>query len=219
LFQAGEEGCDADHSANPPFIFDLFLRSAGAVDGKTTYSAGVFNSNDLILDHCWIWRGDHGTGAGWDTDSSKLKYGLVINGDNNITYGQMVEHWQKYNTVWNGNNGRQYFYQHEFNYDVPNQESFMEGTTLGMPAIKVTDGVTNWEGWGLGVYSYFRRAPITVTNGIEVPRVPGCKAHCIVTFSLGSCQGEILHPINDTGATAKWNSATHMVRFGEYVGH
>jgi hypothetical protein len=54
---------------------------------------------------------------------------------------------------------------------------------------------------------------------MEVPRVPGVKVHHIVTFSLGSDQGEILHAINDTGTTAKWTTATHMVRFGEYVGH
>jgi hypothetical protein len=95
----------------------------------------------------------------------------------------------------------------------------MEGTTNGMPAIKVTSGVTNFEGWGLGIYSFFYVAPITVTNAIEVPRVAGCKVHHIITFSLGNDQGQILHPINDTGATAKWTTTTHMVRFGEYVGH
>jgi hypothetical protein len=218
LLQAGEEGSTEDNSANPPFVFDLFARSGGSVAG-TCKIAVIFNSNDLILDHSWIWRADHGTGAGWNTDTNTLKNGLVVNSNHCITYGQMVEHWQKYNTVWNGNNGRQYFYQHEFNYTVPNQASFMEGTQNGMPAIKVTSGVTNYEGWGLGIYSYFNRAPVTVTNAMEVPRVPGVKVHHIVTFSLGSDQGEILHAINDTGTTAKWTTATHMVRFGEYVGH
>jgi hypothetical protein len=130
----------------------------------------------------------------------------------------MVEHWQKYNTVWNGNNGRQYFYQHEFNYDVPDQASFMEGATLGMPAIKVTNGVTNFEGWGLGIYSYFRVAPITVTNAMEVPKVPGVKLHHIVTFSLDRDQGTILHAVNDTGPAAKYQ-VKNMIRFDEYVGH
>ena len=218
LFQVGDPGSAADHSANPPFIHDLFIRCGGSVAGTTQFGA-IFNSNNTILDHCWIWRADHGTGAGWNLDSNTIKTGLVVNGNNCITYGQMVEHWQKYNTVWNGNNGRQYFYQHEFNYVVPNQASFMEGTTLGMPAIKVTNGVTNYEGWGLGIYSFFRRAPITVTNAMEVPKVPGVKIHHIVTFSLGNDSGTILHAINDTGPAVKWFGGTHMVRFGEYVGH
>jgi hypothetical protein len=217
LFQVGDPGSTADHSANPPFIFDLFIRSGGAVAGTCKVGA-IFNSNNTVLDHCWIWRADHGAGRGWITDTNTVRNGLIINGNNCITYGQMVEHWQKYNTVWNGNNGRQYFYQHEFNYDVPDQASFMEGATLGMPAIKVTNGVTNFEGWGLGIYSYFRVAPITVTNAMEVPKVPGVKLHHIVTFSLDRDQGTILHAVNDTGPAAKYQ-VKNMIRFDEYVGH
>jgi hypothetical protein len=218
LLQVGDSGSVRSHSANPIFIFDLFIRSGGAVAGTCKYGA-FFNSNDIVLDHCWIWRADHGSGRGWIADTNTLRNGLVINGNNCITYAQMVEHWQKYNTVWNGNNGRQYFYQHEFNYDVPDQPSFMDGTKPGITAIKVTNGVTNYEGWAIGIYSFFRKAPITVTNAMEVPKVPGVKIHHIVTYSLGSDQGEILHAVNDTGTAVKWTTATKMFRFGEYVGH
>jgi hypothetical protein len=217
LFQVGDSGSVADHSANPPFVFDLFIRPNGSINGRCKIGA-IFNSNNTILDHCWIWRGDHGTGAGWISDTNTIRHGLVINGNDCITYGQMVEHWQKYNTLWNGNNGRQYFYQHEFNYDVPNQASFMEGTVNGKPAIKVANGVTNYEGWGIGIYSYFRQAPVTVTNAMVVPRLPGVKVHHIVTFSLDRDQGTILHAINDTGPAAKYQ-VKNMIRFDEYVGH
>jgi len=217
LFVAGDSGSTIRHADNPPFVFDLFIRSGGAVDGKCVVGA-IFNSNDLVLDHCWIWRADHGTGSGWISDTSTIRDGLVINSNNCITYGQMVEHWQKYNTLWRGNNGRQYFYQHEFNYDVPSQPWFMEGNVPGKPAIKVADGVTNYEGWAIGIYSYFRQAAITVTNAMVVPRLSGIKVHHIITFSLGSDKGTILHAINDTGPAAKWG-VTPMIRFGEYVGH
>jgi hypothetical protein len=131
----------------------------------------------------------------------------------------MVEHWQKYNTVWNGNNGQQYFYQNEISYDVPNQASFMEGAALGIPPIKVTNGVTKFYGWGLGVYSNFQTPGLVETNAIEIPRVQGCEVHRVVTFSLGNDKGTILHAVNDTGAAAKQIGGTAMIRFGDYVGH
>jgi hypothetical protein len=217
LLQIGDDGSTANHSANPPFVFDLFARCGGSVAGTCKIGV-IFNSNNTILDHSWIWRADHGAGAGWNTDSNTIRNGLVINGNNCITYGQMVEHWQKYNTVWNGDNGQQYFYQHEYNYDVPNQASWMEGTVLGMPAIKVTNGVTKFYGWGLGIYSYMRGAAVTTTNAIETPKVPGVSVHRIVTFALGGDKGTILHAINDTGTAVK-NPSPTMIRFGDYVGH
>jgi hypothetical protein len=217
LIQIGDPGSVADHSANPPFVFDLFIRSGGAVGGKTKIGA-IFNSNNTVLDHCWIWHADHGAAAGWMGDTNTVRNGLVINGNDCITYGQMVEHWQRYNTIWNGNNGRQFFFQNEFNYDTPNQASWMEGTQLGMPALKVTSGVTKFYGFGLGIYSYMRQAAIITTNAVEMPKVPGCEAHHIVTFALGGDKGTIMHAVNDTGPAAK-NPSPAMVRFGDYVGH
>jgi hypothetical protein len=217
LCMFGDSGSMRDHSANPPFIFDLFIRCGGAVAGTTKIGA-IINSNNAVLDHCWIWHADHGAGAGWISDTNTVRNGLVINGNNCITYGQMVEHWQKYQTVWNGNNGQQYFYQHEFNYDIPNQASFMEGTQPGIPAIKVMSGVTKYYGYGLGIYSYCRRAAITITNAIEMPKVPGCEVHHVVTFALGGDKGTILHAVNDTGAAVQ-NPSPTMIRFGDYTGH
>jgi hypothetical protein len=215
LLQVGDSGSVRDNSANPPFVFDLFVRVGGAGNAQAKVGA-ILNSNNTILDHCWIWRADHGAGAGWTTNPAKT--GLIVNGNNVITYGQQVEHFQQHNTVWNGNYGQTYFYQNEFPYDVAQQSDFNDGTKLGYSAYYVTSKVTNFEGWALGIYSYFNRAPVTVTNAMEVPKVPGVKVHHIVTFSLGNDQGQITHAINDTGATVKW-TGTHMVRFGEYVGH
>jgi len=42
-------------------------------------------------------------------------------------YGLAVEHFQKDQTVWNGNFGRVYFYQSETPYDVPSQAEWMDG--------------------------------------------------------------------------------------------
>ncbi|HMD67564.1 MAG TPA: coagulation factor 5/8 type domain-containing protein [Chitinivibrionales bacterium] len=215
LLQLGDSGSVRDNSASPPLLFDIFARIGGAGAAQAN-TAVIINSNNTILDHCWLWRADHGAGAGWTTNPAQ--HGLIVNGNNVITYGQQVEHFQDHLTVWNGNNGQTYFYQSELPYDVPTQAAFMTGTEDGIAAYYVTSGVTNFTGWSLGIYSYFNKAPIIETNAMEVPRVSGIKIHHVVTYSLGNDQGQITHVVNDTGATAKWG-ATPMIRFGDYVGH
>ena len=45
------------------------------------------------------------------------KTGLIVNGDRVTIYGLFSEHFQEYQTVWNGDGGRLYFYQSEMPYD------------------------------------------------------------------------------------------------------
>ena len=40
----------------------------------------------------------------WDKNTAKN--GAVIHGDNVIMYGLFVEHFQEYQTIWDGNGGR-----------------------------------------------------------------------------------------------------------------
>jgi len=47
--------------------------------------------------------------------------GVVVNGDNVTATGLFVEHYQQYNVLWNGENGRTVFFQNELPYDPPNQ--------------------------------------------------------------------------------------------------
>ncbi len=44
--------------------------------------------------------------------------GIQVNGDNVIAYGLAVEHTLGNMVEWNGNQGRVYFYQSEYPYDV-----------------------------------------------------------------------------------------------------
>ena len=39
-------------------------------------------------------------------------------------YGLFVEHYQQYNTIWNGKGGRTYFYQNEMPYDPPSNAAW-----------------------------------------------------------------------------------------------
>ena len=199
LLEVGPKGSKASHTQNPISLHDIFFRVGGAGPG----SAGVnllVNSNDTIIDHTWIWRADHGEGAGWTTNPSAN--GLVVNGNNVTAYGLFVEHHQQYQVLWNGNGGRTYFYQSEIPYDPPDQASYTSAPgTNGWASYKVADTVTSHEAWGLGVYSVFRHPNVVLTRAIEVPVLPGVRFHHMITVALANL-GEITNVIDDRGGPA-----------------
>lgn len=201
LLKVGQDGSSADHSANPTSLSDLFFRIGGAAVGNADTSLKI-NSNNVIGDDFWVWRADHGTGVGWTVNNAKN--GVIVNGNNVTLYGLFVEHFKEYQTIWNGNGGKVYFYQSELPYDVPNQASWMSnnGTQNGYASYKVADSVTSHQLFGSGIYSYFRDAVVSENNGIEVPNASGVKVHHACSVYL-SGNGEITHVVNNTGNTAK----------------
>jgi hypothetical protein len=201
LLQVGPNGsAGTSHSGNPTSIQDVFFRIGGAGAGKATNSL-VVNSSNTIIDHIWAWRADHGSGVGWTTNTADN--GLTVNGNNVTAYGLFVEHYQKYNVVWNGQGGKTIFFQNELPYDPPNQAAYMNGSTRGYAAYKVADGVTSHEAWGVGSYCYFNVDPSIVDeHSFEVPNNAGVKFHDLLTVSLGG-NGIINHVINSTGAAAQ----------------
>ena len=88
--------------ADPTSLQDVFFRIGGATPGKATTSL-VVNSDNVILDDIWAWRADHGNGVGWTANTADT--GVVVNGDDVTAYGLFVEHYQKYEVIWNGENG------------------------------------------------------------------------------------------------------------------
>jgi hypothetical protein len=159
------------------------------------------NSNNVIGDDFWIWRADHGSGVGWTVNTSNN--GLVVNGNNVTIYGLAVEHFQQYQTLWNGNGGSVYFYQSEAPYDPPNQAAWMAGTEDGYASYKVADTVTSHQAYGVGVYCYFDVNPAVILgNAIEVPTsgLDGAMFHNMTTVSLGGV-GQINNIIDGYGAT------------------
>ena len=124
MLVVGEQGCNKDHSSNPTVLQDVFIRIGGVRgDAASTDQALVINSNDVIGDDFWVWRADHGSGVGWDLN--KAKNGVVVNGDDVTLYGLMVEHFQEYDVIWRGENGKTYFLQNEKCYDPQNQTDWM----------------------------------------------------------------------------------------------
>jgi hypothetical protein len=212
LVQVGPPGSAASHAANPTSLHDVFFRVGGAGVGRASVSLQV-NSNNVIGDHMWLWRADHGDGVSWTGNTAAN--GLVVNGGNVTMYGLFVEHYQQYEVLWNGQGGRTYFFQNEFPYDVPNQASWSSGGgTLGWAAYKVANSVTSHEAWGVGSYSFFNTNPsIVVARSFEVPDNAGVRFHDLVSVSLGGV-GTINHVINDTGATANQaNQISYVVSY------
>ncbi|SHO44698.1 chitobiase/beta-hexosaminidase C-terminal domain-containing protein [Anaerocolumna xylanovorans] len=199
LLQVGPAASTANHSANPSVLSDLFFRVGGTDAGKTDLCVAI-NSSNVIGDHFWVWRADHGAGVGWTENAAKN--GLIVNGDNVTIYGLFCEHFNQHCTIWNGNGGRVYFYQSEIAYDVPDQASFMDGTDNGYASYKVADTVTSHEAWGMGVYSYFKDAVIKLNSAIKCPDNAGIKIHNATSVFLNG-NGEITHIVNNTGDTAK----------------
>jgi hypothetical protein len=201
LVQIGPPASSARHSSDPTVLSDLFVRVGGAGVGKATRSVEI-NSHDVIGDHLWLWRADHGSGVGWTSNTAAN--GLVVNGNDVTMYGLFVEHYQQYQVQWNGNGGRTYMFQNEMPYDVPDQAEWMSGTTQGFAAYRVDAAVTSHEAWGLGSYCFFNRNPTVVSDhAFEAPVVPGVKFRDMVTVSLGGGKGTIAHVINQTGSAAK----------------
>jgi hypothetical protein len=195
----GPAGSNADHSAHPTLLADMHCRTSGPRQGRIT-SCFTINSNDALLDNLWLWRADHsgnGVDSGWYNNIAKN--GLIVNGNRVTAYGLFVEHFQEYQTLWNGNDGTTFFYQSELPYDVPNQGAWTAPTGhQGFASYKVADGVTSHRAIGLGVYSVFSNY-ITEQNAIEAPAGGGIAMNHMVTVSLAS--GQILNIINDSGGS------------------
>jgi hypothetical protein len=199
VVQLGVGGAHTDHAANPQSIQDVFVPIGGVVAGKADNGI-IVNADDTIIDHIWSWRADHGAGAGWTENTSD--YGLVVNGNDVNGYGLFVEHYQKYNLLWNGERGRVIFFQNELPYDPHSVAAWSHDGIRGYAAYKVAANVTTHEAWGLGSYCVFTTDPsITVDNGFEVPVTPGVKLHSLSTVSLGG-KGTYAHVVNGVGPQA-----------------
>jgi hypothetical protein len=205
LLQVGSSGhARSDNEASDPStLSDVFFRIGGATLGKATTSL-VVNSDNVILDDIWAWRADHGNGVGWTSNTADT--GVVVNGNHVTAYGLFVEHYQKYEVIWNGNDGTDVFFQNEMPYDPPSQAAWMEAPGVdGWAAFKVGDAVTRFSGYGMGSYSFFNQGVnIYAAHAFEVPAtLPPGSLHDLLTIFLSTAgSGGILNVVNDTGGSS-----------------
>ncbi|MFF3447955.1 adenylyl cyclase [Streptomyces sp. NPDC002667] len=201
------------HESDPTVLFDIVARIGGALPGGAGISVQI-DSDDVILDHLWLWRADHGLDGtvGWTVNPADS--GIVVNGDRVTAYGLFVEHYQKYEVLWQGEHGRTYFFQNEHPYDVPTQTAWRHGSTLGYAAYKVGDHVRDHRAWGLGSYCFFNlNADIYTDCAYEVPDTPGVVFTDLMTVCLnGPGGGGILHAIDKAGDPVQNGFATYFMK-------
>lgn len=214
----GNEGANADHSADPILLSDITCR-VGGVQSKNIqiHAAMQINSNNVVGDHFWLWRADHGSQKGgslrWARD--RCKNGLIVMGNDVTLYALFVEHFQEYEVLWLGERGRTYFFQNEPPYDAPNQASWSSqgGRVDGYAAFKVANKVKDHHTIGMGSYAVFTGTDGNVNkkNGFEIPNGPNVKFEkmCITRFA-GS--GNIQNVINSSGGS----TATSVKRVSLY---
>ena len=143
------------------------------------------------------------TGVGWTVNTADT--GVVVNGDDVTATGLFVEHYQKYNVIWNGERGRTIFFQNELPYDPPDQAAWRT-TASWLAAYKVADSVKTHELWGGGSYIFTNVDPTIHAS----PRLRGAghargQAARPADRVLGGA-GTIDHVVNDTGAAAQGSS-------------
>ncbi|MCM1283021.1 MAG: sialidase [Roseburia sp.] len=184
----------------PIVLSDLYFRVGGApTSAPATVEACItIHSDDVVGDNFWVWRADHGDQVAWDKNTAKN--GLIVNGDDVQIYALMVEHFNEWQTVWNGNGGRVYMYQSEIPYDVPSQSAWLshDGTVDGYSSFHVADSVTDFYATGLGIYLYNRDIPVRLHSAMECPDAPGVRVEHICTVMLNGYPG-MEHIINDSG--------------------
>ncbi|HXB60042.1 MAG TPA: hypothetical protein VNU95_10775 [Candidatus Acidoferrales bacterium] len=215
LLEVGTATSSLNHSTDPICLYDICSRVGGATVGTTT-NCVMINANDVIGDNFWLWRADHGNPNTFGWTQNPDHSGLVVNGDRVTIYGLANEHHEQYQTLWNGNWGRVYFYQSELPYDAPSQSVWMETpTTNGYASYKVANSVTSHQAYGLGIYGVFLSSTSACYNAVETPINQQVNVHDIITVNITaeSSDSDIVHIINGTGnevgpgfATATANS-------------
>ncbi len=191
--------------SDPTTLSDVYFRIGGAHVGKATVALDV-NSNNVVLDNIWSWRADHGNAGtvGWTVNTADT--GLIVTGNNVTATGLFVEHYQKDETIWSGQNGKIIFFQNEMPYDPPSQAAWTQRDgTLGYPAIRVTNNVKTFQAWGIGSYSYFNQGVnIYSANGFVVPtKLAAGSVHDAFTIFLSTAGfGGIQNVINGTGGSS-----------------
>jgi hypothetical protein len=227
LLVLGKGGSTANYSTNPVTVDDVNFRIGGEQAG-TANTAFIDNSNSSLISNVWAWRADHGAGQTgnpdqngvgggangcWTCDQSNT--GLIVNGNNVDAYGLAVEHFQQYETVWNGQGGKVVFFQNENPYEVPTQSAWMASSTQdGYPALYLPNTVTSFAGYGMGSYANFDQGvAIENTEAFQAPTTSGVAFHDTFTRFLNGAGG-ILSVINGTGAAVNsGNTGSDVVSY------
>ena len=151
------------------------------------------NSDNVIIDHTWLWRADHDVGGSVYNYRDYVKSSLVVNGNNVKAYGLFGQHPLGTIVEWNGDNGETYFFQSEIAYDATSDYA-----NKGYTGYKVGNNVYHHKGYGLGVYTFFRDHSVYLNSAISCPSRSGIKFVNALAVHLTG-HGGINHVVNSQG--------------------
>jgi len=180
--------------ASPTVLTDVFVRVGGPNPtnnvGPVTNMINIKASN-VIIDNTWLWRADHSQSGLVFDEANPVDVGLTVSGDNVVAYGLAVEHTNKDNVVWSGENGQVYFFQAEILYDYT-------GDHWDHSCYVVDEEVKTHTGVGLGCYTFFRDANVTVASGFTTPASEGVLIKKAMSRFLNG-GGELDNVVNKDG--------------------
>lgn len=216
--RVGNEGTKTNHAKDPIMLADITCRVGSVQSKKIQIHASMqINSNNVVGDHFWLWRADHGMQHGghsrWERD--RCKNGLIVTGNDVTLYALFTEHYQEYEVLWLGERGRTYFFQNEPPYDAPNQASWSSqgGRVDGYAAFKVANTVKEHRTIGMGSYAVLTGTDghVNKKNGFEIPNTPNVTLEKMNTTRFAG-SGNIQNVINSTGGS----TATGLKRVASY---
>ena len=181
------------------FLYDCFVRVGGtndpAIDQVSAETMVQIFQDRVVIDNAWLWRADHGiTGEIYKSDNPSA-HSLQVFGDQVTAYGLACEHALQDLVQWEGDEGSVFFYQSELPYDVTEAQF----GTPGFTSFRIGANVTQFSGYGLGVYSYFRDYDVTVNSAI-VSESSSTQVKLVNSLSVFlNGQGQITHVVNDQG--------------------
>lgn len=206
LLQWGNGGF-AGSASTPGVLSDVFARVGGPDTVEVQAEVMVeINSGNVIGDNLWLWRADHSVNGLVYNSYNPCTTGLKVTGDDVTMFSLAAEHTLGDLVSWSGNNGRTYFYQSEFPYDVT-QANYGD---KGFAGYRVGDDVTAHDAWGIGVYHYFRDNAVTVDSGIVCPAALETHFKSSVGVWLNG-DGTMNHVINTSGNVT--NEASGQVAY------
>jgi hypothetical protein len=200
LVSVGTPGPAQRAGQDPDLIQDVFFRIGGAETTPTSATVSLLdNASSSIIDDVWAWRADHGNDVGWTQNVGDT--GLIVTGNDVTAYGVAVEHYEKSEVVWTGQNGTEVFFQNELPYDVPDQAAWNQSATeLGYPAFEVGRNVKTFNGYAMGSYVVFIDTSATLydSQAFESPDTPGVQFHNVFGVWIAG-SGGLNSVVNGTG--------------------
>jgi hypothetical protein len=203
-------GGESRHGPISTTLSDVFVRVGGSYAGSHATTSFEINQDNVLIDHTWLWRADHGVKGttGWTVNTGD--HGLIVNGDHVTALGLFVEHYQKTQILWNGNAGQTIFLQSEAPYDPPNQAAYMNGTENGYPFYEVADKVRSHDASGMTAMSLFMaKTPIFIHSAYKAPMTKNVRFHDLLAgVLLGT--GGIENVINSFGGHAEVGDSSFL---------